>query len=352
MINRILLALIVGIAFLAGWIALNRIPIKVIGQPSVTGFIQSKLEQPFFENLAQKTGLPIEVTYLPNDALGFKDTHQLTMLRDGQLDLVSLRFLQNASAEPTLLGIDPWGLTTDFTTARAVVNAYAPVLDQRLQSHFNAKLLGIWPFGPQIFFCRQPVRHLADIEGLRVRVGNENFARLISEFGATPVVLPFEDVANALATGMADCAITSAGSGHFAGWAEHSTHLFTLGLQMGLNGYVINLKLWNRLSKTDRAKLEAAFNDHVETIWRHAESVHLNAISCITGGKCQEGKSVQLIKTEPDDSDYQRLYAAFHKTTLHDWAARCDRVHPGCAEDWLSRIEPILPIRTRQTDIQ
>ena len=43
--------------------------------------------------------------------------------RDGLFDLVSLRFIQNSEAEPSLQGIDLVGLYADYDTARRVVLA-------------------------------------------------------------------------------------------------------------------------------------------------------------------------------------------------------------------------------------
>lgn len=340
--KRLLIAAILTTGFISAWITLDRIRIDVVGQPTATGVIQRDLEKPFFENLAATTGLRLDIRYRPNDTLGIKDNHQLTMLKEGKLDLVSLRFLQNASSEPTLLGIDPLGLATDFKTARAVVDAYAPVLDERLQQHFNAKLLGVWPFGPQVFFCRVPVRSLSDIRNLRVRVGNENFAPLIASFGAKPVVIAFEEVKAALQSGMIDCAISSATSAYFAGWGTHTTHLFSLATHMGINGYAINLRLWNRLSQSQQTRLEQAFRQHIEAIWQSAERIQEEAIACNTGGPCLDGIANQLIETKPSALDYQLLHQSFDRTTFKDWAERCDRLYPGCSQDWSRRVAPIL----------
>lgn len=340
--KRLLIAIALALGFLAAWIALDRIAVDVVGQPTATGALQSKLEQPFFENLAATTGLPLDVHYRPNDAVGFKDSYQLDLLKEGKIDLVSLRFLQNASSEPTLLGIDPWGVATNLETARAVTDSYAAVLDQRLQRRFNAKLLGVWPFGPQVFVCRAPVRTLADLRGLRVRVGNENFAPLLADLGATPVVITFEEVEAALRAGMVDCAVTSATSAHAAGWGAHSTHLFLLPTHMGINGYVISLQLWNRLNSRQQARLVKAFGHHVEAIWQQAQRLEDEAIACLTGGPCPDGVANRLVEARPGARDFQLLHQAFEHTTFKDWAERCDRIHPGCSEDWLRRVGPLL----------
>ncbi|MEN9314727.1 MAG: hypothetical protein RIS35_1120 [Pseudomonadota bacterium] len=345
---RLLFAVILLTAFAVAWERLDRIPIQVVGQPSVTGEIQQR-EQAFFEQLAELTGLPLEVRYTPVDQLGIKDTYQLSMLGSRALDLVSLRFLQNANVEPTLLGLDLLGGVPDFVTARAIADVYAPTLDRRLQRNFNSKLLGVWPFGPQVFFCRTAIRGLEDLAGRKVRVGNDNFSPLIAHFGGTPVVIPFEDVEVALKNGLVDCAITSATSGNAAGWPKHCTHFFGLGMQMGINGYAVSLGLWNRLSKEQQTRLERAFDEYVASIWVTAEQVHRESSACNVGGPCPRGTPYRLIDVVPSEQDHRRLSVAFEQTTFLDWAEKCDRLHPGCSVDWKARVLPALAARRSET---
>ena len=342
MFKRLGFALALLLLFAFAWRALERVSVEVVGQPSMTGPIQHKLERPFFEQLAATSGIPLNIQYKTIDTLGIKDDYQLELIRTGALDIVSLRFLQNASAEPTLLGIDLMGLNTDFDTARDVVNAYASVLDGRLQERFNAKLLGVWPFGPQVFFCRTAITGLTDLAGMRIRVGNSNFSPMITTLGGTPVVIPFENVKDALRSGLVDCAITSATSGNYAGWGEHSKYYFPLGTQMGLNGYVISLELWNALTKSQQQSLQAAFNRHVDEIWLFAREAHDDASSCNIGGSCVHGKRHQLILVEPKAESYELMGEIAYQTTFKDWARRCDQVHAGCSADWSARIGPLL----------
>ena len=41
---------------------------------------------------------------------------------------------------------------------RKAVDAYRQVFDQRLQARFKAKVLTLWPFGPQVFYCNKPIK--------------------------------------------------------------------------------------------------------------------------------------------------------------------------------------------------
>ena len=342
--KRLIFAVLVALGFVQAWHLLDRMFIGVVGQPSMTGPMQFQLEQPFFETLAETTGLPLDVEYRTIDTMGIRDDYQLHLLKSGALDVVTLRFLQNASAEPSLVGIDPLGLNTSFDTARAVAAAYSPVLDARLQERFDTKLLGVWPFGPQVFFCKSKIEGLRDLVDKKIRIGNINFAPMIARLGGHPIVIPFDDVAEALKTGLVDCAITSATSGNYAGWADHTDYYFPLGMQMGLNGYVIALKKWSRLSREQQRVMEKAFRGHVDRMWRFARSAHEDASTCTIGGPCLQGKPHNLKLVEPREEDYALIREIFFETTFRDWAARCDKVYADCAADWRARVAPILDV--------
>ena len=158
-------------------------------------------------------------------------------------------------------------------------------------------------------------------------------------------MITFEEVSAALKAGMIDCAITSAGSGNHAGWGTHSTHLFTLGTHLGINGYVINLDLWRRFSSSEQRRLHEAFQEHIAKIWAHVEDVHQNAIACSVGKGCADGVPNQLTLAEPTERDYELFHRAFRVTTFADWAKRCDKIHPGCSSDWRDRVSPLLNAR-------
>ena len=178
---------VAAVALLAAPVmAQEKITFKVIGQPLATGLIQKNKEQPFFETLAQKTGLPIVVDYKPIDTLGVKDTEQLRMMKSGLFEIVSLRVSQNSRDEPMLLGLDLVGQNPDYATGRQTAKSWFQPLDERLQQQFGVKLLGIWPFGPQVLFCKKPITKLADVKGLKVRVYDQSLAKFISSLGGTP----------------------------------------------------------------------------------------------------------------------------------------------------------------------
>jgi hypothetical protein len=50
----------------------------------------------------------------------------------------------------------------------ATMDSYREVFDRRLQTRFNAKVLTLRPFGPQLIYCKAPIRTLDDLQGFLV----------------------------------------------------------------------------------------------------------------------------------------------------------------------------------------
>ncbi|MHA6963055.1 TRAP transporter substrate-binding protein [Zobellella denitrificans] len=333
--RKLLLATLLGTT-LAGTPALaDTINLKVIGQPLATGLIQKNKEQPFFETLAEKTGLPLSINYKPLDTTGIKDVEQLRVLKSGLFDLISLRMSQVSRDEPTILGLDLVGLNPDFQQGRRVVEAYQDTVDQRLQERFNTKLLAVWPFGPQVLFCKHPINSLADVKGLKVRVYDQNLAQFVESVGGVPVPVAFGDVHQSLALGMIECAITGPSSANSAGWPEVTTHMLPLGFQLALNGYGINLKTWNKLTPEQQQRLQAAFDELSEDIWSYSEELFLDASRCNVGAEpCTTGTKYKLVDVPVSEADLAILASTVQKVSYPTWAEQCDKANPDCSANW------------------
>lgn len=338
------LLLMTGLAslFALAWHHFSTIPMLVLGQPSSTGQLQRDREAPFFRELAARSGLPLSIDYVTADAYGLKDDHQLKAMRDGRIDLVSLRFMQNIENEPGLAGFDLPGMVSDFSQARRVVDAYGPSVDRYLQTSYGGKLLGVWSFGPQVMFCRDGLAGLNDLKGRKVRVANPLLAKVIGAVGAVPVILPFNDTREALSLGVVDCAITSAASGDFAGWDELSSHYYPLVFQFGFNGYVISRAKWQQLSTQQQTQLQQSFSRYSGSLWSYSQAQQQLAEACMTGAAaCPQSRSNRLTRVAVHNRDRQLLQQLSRRIAVPEWLSLCERSHPGCSRDWRTRLAPV-----------
>lgn len=313
--------------------------LRILGQPVGSGLIQQEKEQPFFETLADSTGLEVSVEYLPVDVAGIPDTDGLRVLRSGLFDIVSIRGPQVSRDEPTVLGLDLVGLNSSFEAGREHTDAFLATVDARMQANFNAKLIGVWPAGPQVIFCKPEVTGLSDLRGLKVRVGDQSAANFVAGLGATGVPMPFGETQPALSRGVVDCAITGPSSANSGGWPEAATTVLPIALQLAINGYAINLDTWNALTPEQQATLESAVTDHVDAIWAFSEELYDDAMRCNTGeSPCERGTSYNLTVAPVTEADLALVTSALTETSLPVWAEQCNAVNPTCEADWRASI--------------
>jgi TRAP-type C4-dicarboxylate transport system substrate-binding protein len=147
------------------------------------------IERPFFTALPGALGAPMTVNYNPMDVVNVQAADALRLLRSGTFDVMSVQIGMASRDDPFFEGIDLIGVSTNMKDLRKAVDAYREAFDQRLQTKFKAKVLTLWPFGPQVFYCNKPIKSVDDIKGLKVRSFTPSMAALIQNLGGTPVTL-------------------------------------------------------------------------------------------------------------------------------------------------------------------
>ena len=332
----------IALAFVAALATVQAAPadaatrtLKVLGQPGATGLIQENLEKPFFENFAERTGLDVEASFQALDQTGIEGAEELRILKSGLFDIISLRLQQVSRDEPMLLGLDLVGLNPSFEAGRETMEEFAPAIDARLQERFDTKLLGLWPFGPQVLFCKPEIESLADIEGHKVRTYDQNLANFVSSLGGTPVPLGFADVHQSLARGVVDCAITGPSSANTAAWPEVTTHVLPLGVQIAVQGYGMNLDVWNSFDAEEQAKIQGAFDALVDEIWTYSEELFDDAMRCNVGETpCELNKPYSLTEVAVSAADIALVQDSVKDLSYPSWAALCDKSNPECSGLW------------------
>jgi TRAP-type C4-dicarboxylate transport system substrate-binding protein len=316
---------------------------RAAGNLVATGLIQQTKEQPFFENFSKTTGLPVEFDYKPMDVLGIKDSDGLRVLKSGLFDLVTLRLAQVSRDEPFFLGPDIVGLSTDYDRARKVSDAYREVFDKRLQEKYGGKLLGFYPFGPQVLFCKVPIGGLSDLKGKKVRVYDQSLAKFIEKLGGIPVTLSFGETQQALERGVTDCAITGPSSANSAGWPEVTSHFMPIGFQVAFNAYAMNLAKWNALTPEQQTKMLAAFKKFEDEVWTYSQELFDDASRCNVGKEpCKTGKKFSMTDVSVKDADKQLIQDALTTVSFPTWSEVCDKSFDKCSTIWKQVVGPVI----------
>jgi len=311
---------------------LDEVTLSVVGSWSSLPLYQ-QFEAPFWtEHLPEASGGKISVEMTTFNQLGSSGGDVYRLLGDGVFDVGMTVADYTVADAPELEGLDVPLIATEASTARAMVDAARPMVEDIMRDRFNSKLLAIAPYPPQVVFCRDELSSLADLEGRKVRGSGRMTTQFLEALGAEGINLAFSEVPGALERGIVDCAITGAGSGLSSGWWESANYLMTLPLG-GWDPVVtaMNLERWESLSPATQEFLMAQISEHFEApAWADAQGALERDVACLTGGECAVETEASMTLVEASDEDRATAMAALRETVLPDWAERA-------GSDWAQR---------------
>ncbi len=328
--NKTLSILAASLALAAPAMAEN---LSVVG--SWSGLpLHKQFEVPYWTKILPEASggtLKVELTTHNQMGLGLGDIYNL--LGQGVFD-VAMTVADYAVADaPELEGLDVPLVALTADQARAMVDAARPMVDDIFRDRFNAKVLAIAPYPPQVVFCNAKISGLDDLKGLKVRASGRMTAKLLEALGAEGVNIAFSEVPGALQKGVVDCAVTGAGSGYSAGWWEVSTHLMPLPLG-GWDPVVtaMNMDKWNSLDAKTQSLIETTIKTKFEDpAWASAQNALAGDIACLTGnGTCAAGEARSMTLVKATDADFAKARGILETQVLPEWAKRAGR-------DWADR---------------
>lgn len=294
----------------------------------------TELEREFYESLAEDTGIDVAVNFNPVDVLGINMQDVLRLTGGGTFDVMEATAGVASRDDPFLGGVDLIGVSPDMETLKDVVEAYREVFNKRLKEKFNVRAMTLWPFGPQVFYCKPEITGLKDFEGLKVRSYTPSMSALIEDLGGIPVTFQFEEVYVALQRGVTDCSITSPTSGNTGKWPEVTNYYFPLAISWSVNAHFMSLATWDKLSPEEQEKLDAAFRGFEEDLWELARNRTQDANSCNIGGPCEDYNQFDMTLVEPTAEDKELLKKATTNAVLPTWVESCERMKPDCVQVW------------------
>ena len=338
--------LLVSAAFALASQAADPTTMRIAGNFSSNSKHVDSIEKPFFVALPKLMGLPINVNYNPMDVLGVQAADALRLLRSGTFDVMSVQIGMASRDDPFFEGIDLIGVSTNMDDLRKAVEAYRTVFDERLQKRFNAKVLTLWPFGPQVFYCNKAITSVDDLKGLKVRSFTPSMAALIQSFGGTPVTMQFSEVYPSLQRGVADCGVTSPTSGNSGKWPEVTTHFLPLSVSGSVQGHFMNLDYWKKFSPEAQKSLLAQFKKMEDEMWSLAQRANGDAMNCNVGKEpCKEGTKFAMKLVAVSPADEKKVKDAVTKVVLPIWKGSCNKVDPKCSETWNATVGKVRGLK-------
>ncbi|MCY7387304.1 MAG: TRAP transporter substrate-binding protein [Burkholderiales bacterium] len=225
--------------------------------------------------LSDQTKGRLGVRVYPAGSLG-TEKDNIEQLKIGGLDMMRINVgVLNSVVPETIVTVLPF-VFRSTEHMRKVLDG--PVGNDILAAMEAQGLVGLafYDSGSRSFYtAKKPIKTLADMKGLKVRVQQSDlFVAMIEALGANPTPMPFGEVYTALKTGIVDAAENNwpsyESSRHFEAAKYYSLTEHSLAPEV----LVFSKKVWDTLSREDQALIHKAAKDSVpymRNLWDERE---------------------------------------------------------------------------------
>jgi len=319
--------------------------LRVVGSWSSLS-LYKEYEKPYWKKEFSKDFSETKVRLSSLGQIKLKGAAVYRQLSKGVFDVVSTVGGYVVSDSQTLAGLDFPALANDIGTAKKIVEAYKPILDNALKNDFNSKLLSVVPYPSQVLFCKDKVTSLAYLKGKKIRASGWTVAEFLDGIGATGITMSYSEVPQALQRGVIDCAVTGGLSGYSSGWGEVANHLYPL--PIGGWAYVItamNLDTWNKFSKEEQTKLLASIDNKITVpAWKKTDYETSEGEKCLTGQDCSYGKANNMTLERVQEYDKRIAKKILVRNVIPKWVKK---VSPSVVAQWNNTVGKIVDIEAK-----
>lgn len=264
-----------------------------------------------FKQLAEKaTGGRVRVEVYPNSQL-YRDKEELEALQLGAVEMLA----------PSLAKFGPLGirefevfdLPYIFPNKDALYRVTQGPIGQGLLKKLESKGitgLAYWDNGFKVMSSTKPLRTLADFRGQKMRIQPSKVLEAqMRALGASPQVLSFGDVYQALRSGVVDGTENPPSNFYTQRMHELQRHM-TLS-NHGYLGYavIVNRKFWEGLPSGIRSDLEEAMKEATKYANAIAQKENDEALDAIR----KSGKTIVYPLSDKEREEWRRALAPVHK---------------------------------------
>ena len=209
--------------------------------------MDSFLMRPWTEEVAKATNNTLTIRIYPGGALGKGPVAQFKRAVDGVADVTFGLPGFTSSLFPRTGVIELPGVAKDAVVAANQLWDAFPLLAPEWE---RVEVLALWTNERQTLMSKsKPIRSVADLKDMKIRVPSKTQGVTLEALGAVPVFMPINRVYNALNTGVIDGVLTGPSTIQSFKFDEVAKY-FTTGLPLGRSPFflVMNRDTWKKLS--------------------------------------------------------------------------------------------------------
>ena len=240
------------------------------------------------------------------------ENYTVGKLQNGTLDMARINLAVFDHMVPSAIVPSLPYLFKSTAHVRRVLDG--PIGDEILADLERHGIIGLcfYDMGARSFAARKPIRNVADMQGLKVRIQQSNiWATIVQAMGAEPVTIPIIQTYAALQTRAVDAADSTfpayVASRHFEvakfyNLTEHSMAPAVL---------AFSKRSWDELSKDDQKVIRAAAKESVPYMRKQWETYEASA------RKTAEAAGAQIV-TDVDRKSFSDVLTPLHTVLVTD----------------------------------
>lgn len=156
------------------------ISVQMVTQPGPTTLQFTRVDIPLLrEGLPRASNGRVQVTLASWPERHLNGPEIIRLVRSGQVDIGAVPLGTAAGDVPLLDIVDLAGLNPTLAQARKVSEAIRPEANKALEKT-GTRIVAMYPFPAQVFFCREPTANLAELRGKKIRTYSASLGDLVA----------------------------------------------------------------------------------------------------------------------------------------------------------------------------
>lgn len=251
------------------------------------------------DQLSQATGGRLKIRIFNKGALG-SEKETIDQVKIGALDFTRVNISPlNPVCRKTLVPTMPF-LFRSVEHMRRVLDG--PVGEEILRDCEARGFIGLafYDSGARSLYAKRPVRTVADVRGLKVRVQQSDLSvAMIAAMGGNATPMPFGEVQTGLKTGLIDAAENNIPSFETSKHYEAAKYFSRTEHSMAPEVLLMSKRVWDKMSPADQQLIRAAARASVAVQRKHWDAQEARSLAAV------QAAGVQIV--EVDKASFQAV---------------------------------------------
>jgi len=219
------------------------------------GQVFAKVFNELAQDITKQTDGKIQVTFYPAGELPYKGTEYLRVAQQGLVQMAEVVGVFNFGDAPQLVLPDLPYLALSEQEENVLARDMMPIAEATLRKHGVEPIAwGVYP--QREIVMREPIKHLADLKGKKIRTAGGLESEYLKVWGAVPSFLTWAEVYPALQRGVIDGVMTATVGVQTAKLYEVAPYFFKIDGPVNHFYVSVNRAAWNQLSPDLQSKVK------------------------------------------------------------------------------------------------